>query len=859
MARTYTIRELRPLAGDRSSAAHAINASGQVAGYSQGADGLRKAVVWDIGESMPARLASLENHVESVAHAINTGGRIAGVSFLEPDSFLHRTAVYWDGSDSITEVSDMAAFSAAYGVSDSGRIVGETGAYKFGPNAFAKDNQTLRADQLAPDARYHGWGSRAHAANVGGKIVGRCEVAEEQHAFSWRAGIRTDLETLGGPFSEAVALNEAGDVAGWSALAPAADGTSRYHACLWKAGQIFDLNGATAVERPSFAAGINAAVEVVGVFLTPAGRPRAFIWSALEGMVDLNSDALKLAGWRLDAATGINDAGQIVGHGVYNQKRRAFILTPAQPQVLFQKDAPSAVMSGDRFEYVIQFSHDTSQPVDAVITDRLPEGVVFVSSDDGGVYDPVTRRVTWNLTIPAGTPADPPGEVRCKVKVTAPGGTVLTNSEYWLSIDGAVTLGPRRQTYVGRPQLTVRLIKPASCRRFSLTERVSLAAEVNDLNQVTRVEFYSGRVDPANLVGTIETPQEPLILPLPPLKAGFYCFRAVAISSGGDVISEPLSIVVGTAADLVGSYKISVLEGGLGSEAVDLSEGGIAVGKTAAPQEGWSDPVYWPIGSINATSIAATPGQGSMVWGVNDSAGLVGTLRGPDAVEVGFVRRWTGAFTYLSANGAIMIPVAINSGGVVVGNVEGVGFKWENNAMTDLSGLAGVPFWASAINDRGTIAGAATFGGTVGVRPAIWSNGIVTDLGTLGGTAGVGMSINQRGDVVGEASTSDGALHAFRSRAADRVMEDIHQLGEASMAFDINDGGMSVGQYARPDHTRGGFIHVCGEMYDVEGLIPAGSGWRITVAMAVNDDGKMVCSAVSPSGRAKALLLTPVR
>lgn len=47
-------------------------------------------------------------------------------------------------------------------------------------------------------------------------------------------------------------------------------------------------------------------------------------------MVDLNSliDPLSGTGWSLLEATDINDAGQIVGTGLYGGLTRAFLLTP---------------------------------------------------------------------------------------------------------------------------------------------------------------------------------------------------------------------------------------------------------------------------------------------------------------------------------------------------------------------------------------------------------------------------------------------------------------------------------------------------------------------------------------------------
>ena len=54
----------------------------------------------------------------------------------------------------------------------------------------------------------------------------------------------------------------------------------------------------------------------------------AFIYSA-GSMKDLNTFIPKNSGWVLDDATGINDAGQIVGSGTYKGHNRAFLLKMA--------------------------------------------------------------------------------------------------------------------------------------------------------------------------------------------------------------------------------------------------------------------------------------------------------------------------------------------------------------------------------------------------------------------------------------------------------------------------------------------------------------------------------------------------
>jgi hypothetical protein len=76
------------------------------------------------------------------------------------------------------------------------------------------------------------------------------------------------------------------------------------------------------------------------------GRSRAFVW--FNGMMfDLNELVNPDSGWTLDAAYGINDAGQIVGSGLWNGQATAFRLDPLEAlstarSVASLSDSPSA-------------------------------------------------------------------------------------------------------------------------------------------------------------------------------------------------------------------------------------------------------------------------------------------------------------------------------------------------------------------------------------------------------------------------------------------------------------------------------------------------------------------------------------
>jgi probable HAF family extracellular repeat protein len=176
--------------------------------------------------------------------------------------------------------------------------------------------------------------SRALAINNLGQVTGYSQTASYvDHAFLYSNGTMKDLGTIGGnPWgsSAAVAINDKGQIAGHSSVG---DDLLTHHASLWEDGTVKDLGALTGLSY-SYAKSINGAGHVVG-FAAPVDESiagdarRAFLYR--DGrMLNLN-DALPLSTpWVLLQANSINESGLIVGVGKRNNELRAFLLTPLQ-------------------------------------------------------------------------------------------------------------------------------------------------------------------------------------------------------------------------------------------------------------------------------------------------------------------------------------------------------------------------------------------------------------------------------------------------------------------------------------------------------------------------------------------------
>jgi len=166
---------------------------------------------------------------------------------------------------------------------------------------------------------------------------------------------------------------------------------------------------------------------------------------------------------------------------------------------------------------------------------------------------------------------------------------------------------------------------------------------------------------------------------------------------------------------------------------------------------------------------------------------------------------------------------------------------------------------ATGINSLGQVAGAVTIRGTI-TDAFLWDpvTGL-QDLGVVGGDypQSWATSINEYGQVVGSSSTASRSHGFLYNGETDLV--DLGTLGCDcfSDAFAINNSDQIVGDSVTLGEMQFAVLWDSqGQIHNLNDLIPAGSGWRLQEARAINDAGQIAAWGYH-DGPGHAVLLSP--
>ena len=317
----------------------------------------------------------------SQARAINASNQIVGT--LYDTSQTQARAFLYSGA-TMTLLSPTATLTAQ-AINDDGQIVGAAIAGTGTSHAFAY-NAGITADLFT----LGGTTSYALGINSDGLICGASTTGDEfTHAFVYEGGVMYDIHVLAqateysspnpttnivqSTFSQAQDVNNTREVVGYF-TAPDAGGTSTERAFFYKNEQMLELGSLGGSNSRVLATSNNghivgwsqnaAGVQFAAMFYTNGqvrslGMPTTTAtWSAAydvndSGVVVGSADGVAFVytnatttnlntlipsdtPWSLLSATGINNAGRIVGYGTISGQTHAFMLTPT-----FVSTAPS--------------------------------------------------------------------------------------------------------------------------------------------------------------------------------------------------------------------------------------------------------------------------------------------------------------------------------------------------------------------------------------------------------------------------------------------------------------------------------------------------------------------------------------
>jgi probable HAF family extracellular repeat protein len=159
--------------------------------------------------------------------------------------------------------------SVARGINNAGKIVGSRGADPTTQQAYLWENGVITNLGVLPGMKF----SWAFDINEGGQVVGASGIGTidnpiTERAFIWTAATGMQpLTSLGGALASARAINDNGDIAGWSTVSGAAPG----HAVVWRNGVISDLQAAAFGLNEGRAFAINNVGEAVGYVYGQSG------------------------------------------------------------------------------------------------------------------------------------------------------------------------------------------------------------------------------------------------------------------------------------------------------------------------------------------------------------------------------------------------------------------------------------------------------------------------------------------------------------------------------------------------------------------------------------------------------------
>ena len=356
----------------------------------------------------------------------------------------------------------------------------------------------------------------------------------------------------------------------------------------------------------------------------------------------------------------------------------------------------------------------------------------------------------------------------------------------------------------------------------------------------------------------------------------YHCSTLVGIAAAA-ILGMATSVLA------AGPYSIIPIDtlGGDRNFANDISDTGFVTGNSRKSGGTQLFPYVWQNGVVEEIPIlpdVPTFGRG---FGVNN-AGVVAGESGNGPSKAFRYDSTTDVIVDLGSlpGGSGGVANDINNAGRIVGaasNGQSVRAFYSDGAsggpLIDLGTPLGTDDSfgrAYGISGNGIVAGAARNAADTTSEPTLWlDDGLggytPTTIGSPAGSVfGEAFAATDDGQAVGRYSDPvSGQTRAFFYDGASSV--DLGLLAGVSFdnarALDLNEAGQIVGYVAdfdnAPSFGGAAVLWETGEIFDLNSLIPAGSGWNLLSANGINSQGQIVGFGTL-GGDTRAFLLTPV-
>jgi probable HAF family extracellular repeat protein len=292
---TNGMQSIGSFGGD--SYASGINDSGQVTGWSYYADNTQRAFIWTLAGGM-VDLGSPGS--SSVGNAINAAGNVVG-SGTDLDN--HLVAFYWTPADGMVVIGR----GQAYAINDRNEVTGQYSLADGSKHTFFWSPRMRAPQDLGTLS--NGWDTIGLAINNLHHVAGFAyDDSGAGQTFVWNksGGFHLFDNTANSIFAAAYGISDRDEIVGYTF----ANGTHYVGIYVRPNGRTFLLPGLGGPDTNALA--INEVGQIAGYATTPILNSHATLWtaptSAAQDLGSLNNNSNLSS-----TATGINNLGQVVG------------------------------------------------------------------------------------------------------------------------------------------------------------------------------------------------------------------------------------------------------------------------------------------------------------------------------------------------------------------------------------------------------------------------------------------------------------------------------------------------------------------------------------------------------------------